>query len=123
MSTKKEKKSLVSVIKTGKVPGRRNLFKSLFTLIGASNAYGGIKYSDGERQKNNKTRRVVVHLKDPKYDITLSERLELLRKYIDITYIRPVRIETEILQPRTTLNIVYKNVNWAEIDNDIAVSK
>lgn len=111
MITTKQRSSLVSTIRTGKVPGRRNLFKYLFTLIGEPDAYKQIGFSDGCRG-NDKYR--VVLICRPDFELT-KEKLAKLSEYVTINC-----IHTNNGIWSNAFNITYSYPDWPKIDREIA---
>lgn len=97
---KTDKQRLVETIKTGKAPGRRNLFKHTFSLAGLP--YGGLKFSDGVTKRDG-SRRVVI-LSTAGAEET-KKKLSLFFKSVNV-----------IDGLDGSLNIAYLNPDWKLID-------
>ena len=103
---KRSKEDLIKTLRTGKIPGRRNLLKHLFTLVGLSARYGGVKFSDG--YSSGRRSRVVVKCSTSFIKV---EHLDKMREYVP-----GLRMLKNPHKGATTFMYFKNEVDWNRID-------
>lgn len=101
-------KQLIEVIKTGKIPQRRNLFKHLFTLAGNADLYDRLIFSDGF-DDDKRDSRVVIKCK------TLTP-LKLINLEKMSEYVTGLRMNFHCERRCVIFLYRRRNVNWRKID-------
>ena len=105
---KRSKKDLIKTLETGKMPGRRNLFKLLFSLAGIPmHRYGGVVYSDGYNDEGKRSRIVL------KCSISHIDKSHLSKMQ---EYVTDLKMKRNVNPGLTTFSYHLRDVDWNRID-------
>ena len=109
-------KDLVKSIKTGKKPHRLNLFKHLFKLVGKSELYDRVVFTDGFNGKRPNRAVIQLHVDKKKkaYKLITSDILQKMNDYVN-----GIRISSNVYDEFVTFHYYRDDVNWPKIDEEL----